>query len=90
MNTQFPTNFRGMQRDRLAVPENSALLHLIHAGQQLDEGRFSRTVLAYQTVNLARFQRKVNVPQGIDAVEGFADMFGLQQHSRSPFRNVLQ
>ena len=55
--------------------------------QHLDQRRFNRAVFAQQRVDLAGFELKVHVLQGLDAGERLADVFHFEQifaHRVSP------
>ena len=84
-DAQCPTVRRIGNRHRLPVPQKAALPELVDAGQQLDEGGLSGTVLPHQAVDLPGIQLEIDVSQGVDAVELLADVFCLQQHGGPPF-----
>jgi hypothetical protein len=49
-----------MRLQRRAIDEDLALVRLVDAGEYLDEGRFSRAVLADERMNLAALDGQVD------------------------------
>ena len=72
--------FRGrVDLDGFAFPEDLAAVRLMHAGQDLHEGRFARAVLSDQRVHLAAPERKRNVPQRVNTRKGLVYVFHYQK-----------
>ena len=70
--------------DRVAVEEHAARVGTVHAGDDLDEGRFAGAVLAHQGVDLARLQVERDVIERSNARERLADAFDRQIHQPLP------
>ena len=60
----------GASRDLVA-----ALVAVIHAGRNFDQGALTRAVFADQRVDFSRLHCKVNALECIDAREAFVDIF---------------
>ena len=73
---------RGDGLQDLAAEPDRAGVAGIDAGQDLDQRRFSGTVLADQAMDLARGDDEVGAGQGLDARERFGDPRHLQAEAR--------
>ena len=67
---------------RRAVEDDLSLVGGEDAVDHLDEGRFSRAVLAQQSVDLARLDAEVDVVVGAHAGKGLADAGELEPQGR--------
>ncbi|MPN33136.1 hypothetical protein SDC9_180619 [bioreactor metagenome] len=52
---------RRMDRDRVTIQQDLALVHFVDAGQHLDQGGFARAVFSHQGVYFAAVQGKAGV-----------------------------
>ena len=63
-------NFLGVLRrpdlNNLAIQLDGAGIWVLHSSQNLNQGGFARSILTDQGVDLAEFQRKIDVFQGND------------------------
>src|SRR4029079_7132318 len=57
----------------VAVEENAALIGIIEACQQLDQGRLARAVFTHEGENLARFQSKAEMADGPSLGSGISE-----------------
>jgi hypothetical protein len=66
---------RGRRRDGggLALPDDLAAVGLVRAGQDLDQGRLPRAVLAEDAVDLARKHLEIDAAECGDADERLGD-----------------
>ena len=67
------------QRDRLALPQDLALVGLVAGREHLDQRRLAGAVLAEQAVHLAGADVELDAAQGEDAGEALDDAAHLQQ-----------
>jgi hypothetical protein len=78
---------RGSQVNLAPLPADGAAVAAVDAGQNLDQGRFARAVLAHDRMHLARQDGQAAVRQGRDAAEGLGDAGHLQKrfgHGQGP------
>lgn len=65
LDARRQTLLRAGQRQRLALPEELALLPRINTAQKLDQRRFARSVFTDQSVHLACLHRQAHLIQGL-------------------------
>jgi hypothetical protein len=65
----------GMDLNLLAIDEDLAFIRLVQAIQDVHQGGFARAILSEQGVDLAMFQRQVDVIIGEHARKPFCDSF---------------
>ena len=70
---------RIMKVDRLAVEDDSALVSLVDAAEDLDQGRFAGAVFADDGVDLPRPHGDGDLPQGMGAAERLGDITQLEE-----------
>ena len=76
------------EENLLSLDKDLALLRHMHAGDDLDERRFSGAVFPHQRVNLALSQLELHVVQSRDTGEPLGDVFQFQDnviHRHTPF-----
>ena len=54
-------------------------LRPLHAGNDLDQGRFARAVLADQAMHFARLKRHVDVAQRMDAAKALGNCMQIEE-----------
>src|SRR5690606_8275125 len=74
------SNFMGLQTRKLVTHEVAgARLRHIQTGQHIEQGRFTRSVGAYQSVDVAFANGKTDVGQSLQAAKTLAELAGHQQ-----------
>jgi hypothetical protein len=77
------------QRHRLSAnPQHSARLRFVEPGQNLDEGRFARTVLAEKAMHLAGLDRERNVVERQGSAKALRQMRYLEDGRGVPGRRA--
>ena len=72
------------QRDRLAAERHGAGARLMHAGQDLDERRFARAVVADERDDLAGMNVEIDVGQRRDRAEMLGDAAQAEHQLAAP------
>jgi hypothetical protein len=80
---------RAVERHRLAVEQHAAGVGAVHTGEDLDQRRLARAVLADQGVRLAGAELEVRATQGGDRTEVLADVLE-REHDAAVGRGVLR
>ena len=70
------------ERDGLALPEDFAAAARVDAGEQLDEGRLSRAVLADDCMDLALVEGEVHRFQRVGRAEPFVELVQAEERGR--------
>jgi len=78
-NARLADGFRGGTGNIVAIQHNVALGGLIHTGQHIEHGGFARAVGADQAIQMAFFDFKVQLRNGLQAAERNAKVTDFQQ-----------